>query len=212
MKTYQLTAEARSTTGKKAAKTLRKMGEIPAILYGLGKENLNLQVKDRDVRGAVFTPETYVIDLSIDGQIRKAILKEVQFHPVTDAILHVDFLEIDTIKPIDVKIPIVLEGHAAGVRAGGKLVKEMRKITVHATYDKIPERLTIDVSRLKLGQKIQIGDLHFEGLEIVNAKNAVVAAVRLTRAARGQAAAAAALGEDEEEVASNEEDTSGAEE
>lgn len=194
MKTYTLTAEMRTEKGKKAAKNLRKEGIIPANLYGLGKENMNLVVKEREVNNLIYTPDTYAIDLTVNGELRKAVLKEIQFHPVTDKILHIDFLEVDTIKPINMQIPIVLEGLAEGVRAGGKLVKEMRKITVRATYDKIPERVTIDVTPLKLGETIQIGALSFEGLEIMNAKNAVVAAVRLTRAARGAAAAAAQAG------------------
>lgn len=194
MKTYTLTAEMRTEKGKKAAKNLRKEGIIPANLYGLGKENMNLVVKEREVNNLIYTPDTYAIDLTVNGELRKAVLKEIQFHPVTDKILHIDFLEVDTIKPINMQIPIVLEGLAEGVRAGGKLVKEMRKITVRATYDKIPERVTIDVTPLKLGETIQIGALSFEGLEIMNAKNAVVVAVRLTRAARGAAAAAAQAG------------------
>lgn len=191
MKTYKLNAETRTETGKKAAKTLRQNGQIPANIYGLGNKNLNLKVSEREVQNLVFTPESYAVELTIDGNLRHVVLKEVQFHPVTDKILHIDFLEVDTVKPINMKIPVVLEGLAAGVRAGGKLVKELRKITVRTTYDKIPERLYVDVTKLNLGDTIQIGDLHFEGLEIVNAKNAVVAAVRLTRAARGQAASAA---------------------
>lgn len=191
MKTYELNATKRTETGKKAAKTMRKNGEVPANLYGLGKENINLVIKERDLQGLIYTPETYVVDLHLDGEKRSVILKEAQFHPVTDHVLHVDLLEVDTVKPIAVKIPLVLEGHAIGVRAGGKLVKEMRKITVRATYDKIPDRLFVNVDALNLGDKLQIGDLHFDGLEIMNAKNAVVAAVRLTRAARGLASAAA---------------------
>lgn len=190
MKTYKLSAEKRTEIGKKAAKMLRKEGEIPANLYGLGNENLNLKVKEREVQNLIYTPESYSVELTVDGKMKNVVLKELQFHPVTDRVLHIDFLEVDTVKPINMKIPVVLEGLAIGVRAGGKLVKELRKLTVRATYDKIPERLHIDVTNLNLGGKIQVGDLHFEGLEIVNAKNAVVAAVRLTRAARGQAAAA----------------------
>lgn len=200
MKTYKLNAETRTETGKKAAKTFRQHGQIPANIYGLGNKNLNLKVNEREVQNLVFTPESYAVELTIDGELRNVVLKEVQFHPVTDKILHIDFLEVDTVKPINMKVPVVLEGLAAGVRAGGKLVKELRKITVRATYDKIPERLYVDVTKLNLGDTIQIGDLHFEGLEIVNAKNAVVAAVRLTRAARGQAASAAAASADNDDA------------
>lgn len=191
MKTYKLVAEKRQEIGKKATKAIRKNGEVPVNLYGLGNENLNLKVKTADVQNLIFTPESYAVELTVEGALRHVVLKELQFHPVTDQVLHIDFLEVDTIKPINMKIPVVLEGLAAGVRAGGKLVKEIRRITVRATYDKIPERLYVNVEHMNLGETIKIGDLHFDGLEIVNAKNAVVAAVRLTRAARGAAAAKA---------------------
>lgn len=116
-------------------------------------------------------------------------MREVQFHPVTDHVLHIDFLEVREDKPIVMAVPVVLEGHAAGVRAGGKLVRELRKLKVKATYNNIPEKLHIDVSNLELGKTIQVGELSFDNLELMNAKNAVVCAVRLTRAARGAQAA-----------------------
>ena len=117
-------------------------------------------------------------------------IKELQFHPVTDKILHIDFLEVTKEKAIVMEVPVVLEGHAEGVKAGGKLTLSMRKLKVKATYDQIPEKLTINVDHLGLGKTLQVGALHFEGLELMNAKNAVVCAVQLTRAARGAQAKA----------------------
>ena len=115
------------------------------------------------------------------------LLKDIQFHPVTYQILHLDFLEVNEEKPIVMEVPVQLEGHAEGVRAGGKLQLSMRKLRVKAVYTNIPERLVINIDNLGLGKTMQVGDLHFEGLELMNAKNAVVCAVNLTRAARGAA-------------------------
>lgn len=132
----------------------------------------------------------YVVDLNIDGKIVNAILKDIQFHPVTDAILHVDFYQIDEAKPIVMEVPVQLEGLAEGVRAGGKLALQLRKLKVKALYNVIPERLVVDVTSLGLGKTVKVGELSYEGLELINAKEAVVCAVKLTRAARGAAATA----------------------
>ena len=128
------------------------------------------------------------MELTVEGSgSYKAILKEIQFHPVTDRIIHIDFLQVTDEKPVVMEVPVVLTGHAEGVKAGGKLSLEMRKLKVKALYSEIPEKLDIDVSDLQLGKTIQVGELNFEGLTLMNAKNAVVCAVKLTRAARGAA-------------------------
>ncbi|WP_329903596.1 50S ribosomal protein L25/general stress protein Ctc [Porphyromonas pogonae] len=184
MKSFSLEGSLRNDLGKKASKTLRKEDLIPAVIYG-GENNTNFVVSQDNVRKLVYSPEIFHIDLTIDGKATKAILKDMQFHPVTDEIMHIDFLEISEDKPIVMEVPVVLEGHAEGVKAGGKLSLEMRKLKVKAPYTQIPEQLQINVSHLGLGKTIQVGALSFDGLEIVNAKNAVVCAVKLTRAARG---------------------------
>ena len=127
---------------------------------------------------------------NIDGKIVNAIMKDIQFHPVTDKILHVDFYQIDESKPIVMEVPVKLEGQAEGVKAGGKLALQIRKLKVKALYNVIPERLVVDVTPLGLGKTIKVGELKYEGLELLNAKEAVVCAVKLTRAARGAQAAA----------------------
>ncbi len=128
--------------------------------------------------------------MTIDGNKTMAIVKDIQFQPVSDAILHMDFLEIFDNKPVTMEVPVILEGHAEGVKAGGKLSLQMRKLKVKAVYTSIPEKLYINVDSLGLGKSIQVGALQFEGLELMNAKNAVVCAVQLTRAARGAQAKA----------------------
>ena len=142
------------------------------------------------MRKLIYTPDIYAIELDINGEKRNAVLREIQFHPVKDSILHIDLLEVNDKKPVVVEVPVQLEGHAEGVKAGGKLNLSMKKIKVKALYTAIPERVVINIDNLGLGKTLQIGDLHFEGLELMNAKNAVVCAVQLTRAARGAQAKA----------------------
>ncbi len=149
----------------------------------------NLTVKAEDVRKLIYTPDIYAINLDINGEKKVAVLKDIQFHPVKEEILHIDLLEVNDKKPVVIEVPVKLEGHAEGVKAGGKLSLSMKKIKVKAIYSAIPERVVINVDNLGLGKTMQIGDLHFEGLELMNAKNAVVCAVQLTRAARGAQAA-----------------------
>ena len=139
----------------------------------------------------MYTPHIYIVELNIDGKIYPTVLKDAQYHPVKDNVLHVDFLRINEEKPVDIEIPVVLDGLAEGVRAGGKMNLRMRKLKVKGIFTNIPERLHIDVTKLGLGKSIQVGELSFEGLELTNAKESVVCAVQLTRAARGAQAAAA---------------------
>ena len=187
MKTFQLEGTPRTEIGKKAAKAIRKEDMIPAVIYG-GESTIHFNVTKEAVRKLIYTPEIFVIDLTIGDKKTKAIIKDMQFQPVTDAVLHIDFLEVFDNKPIVMEVPVSLEGFAEGVKAGGKLSLEMRKLKVKALYNLIPEKLTINIDSLGLGKTLQVGALNFEGLEIMNAKNAVVCAVKLTRAARGAAA------------------------
>lgn len=194
MKTFQLEGKSRevaatSADQKRALKAMRKNNEIPAVLYG-GEKVSHFTITKDSVRNLVYSPEIFVVELTIDGKKTMAIVKDIQFQPVTDAILHMDFLEVSENKPVVMEVPVVLEGHAEGVKAGGKLTLSMKKIKVKAPYNVIPERVVINIDNLGLGKTLQIGDLHFDGLELMNAKNAVVCAVQLTRAARGAAAKA----------------------
>lgn len=189
MKTFQLEGNgreiiARSADQKRALKAMRNNDGIPAVLYG-GEKVVHFTVTNDAVRKLIYTPEIYVVELTIDGNKTMAILKDLQFQPVTDALLHIDFMEVSKENPVAMEVPVVLEGHAEGVKAGGKLTLQMRKLKVKAIYDQIPEKLVINVDHLGLGKTMQVGALHFEGLEIMNAKNSVVCAVQLTRAARG---------------------------
>ncbi len=182
------TIAERSSEQARALKAIRKNNGVPCVLYG-GKEIVHFTVPAEGLRNLVYTPHIYVVDLDIDGKKVNAIMKDIQFHPVKDNILHVDFYEIDEAKPIVMEVPVQLEGLAEGVKAGGKLALQIRKLKVKALYNLIPEKLIVNVSHLGLGKTIKVGELNFENLELLNAKEAVVCAVKLTRAARGAQAA-----------------------
>ena len=145
-----------------------------------------------ELRKVVYTPHIYVINLNIDGEDHTAILKELQFHPVTDALLHVDFYAVNDQKPITIGIPVKLVGLAQGVRDGGRMNLSVRKVSVTAPYQRIPEHLDIDVTNLKIGKSIKVGQLKFEGLEMATPKDVVVCSVKMTRAANLSAAAGTA--------------------
>jgi large subunit ribosomal protein L25 len=187
MKTFQLEGSKRENTGKKAAKAYRKDSLVPCVLYG-GEEVIHFTVTKDGVRKLIYTPEIYIVDLTVDGKACKAILKDSQYHPVSDELLHIDFLQVFEEKPVVIEIPVILEGLAEGVKAGGKLSLEMRKLKVKGLYANFPENLVVNIENLDLGKTVQVGELSFENLEILNAKDNVVAAVKLTRAARGAAA------------------------
>ena len=198
MKSIEIKGSLRTDIGKKATRELRKNNGVPCVLYGVKKDENGLPVATHfyvpteGLRKLVYTPNIYLVNLDIDGTVVTAIMKDLQFHPVTDAILHVDFLQVEENKAIAMEDPVQLEGLAEGVRAGGKLALQIRKLKVKALYNAIPERLVIDVTPLGLGKTIKVGELSYEGLELLNAKDAVVCAVKLTRAARGAQAAQAA--------------------
>ncbi len=194
MKEIEIAGQKRESLGKKASKALRKEGLVPCVLYGESKDEngkpvaLSFASPFSELRKLIYTPHIYVVKLNIDGEAHTAIMKEIQFHPVTDAPLHVDFYEVNDQKPITIGIPVKLNGLAQGVRDGGRMNLSIRKIAVTAPYQQIPEHLDIDVTALKLGKSIKVGELSFEGLEIATGKDVVVCSVKMTR----QAAAAAA--------------------
>ena len=187
MKEINVTGQKRSDVGKKATKLLRKEGLVPCNLYGEAKDEngkpkaMAFAVPMTDLRKLVYTPHIYVVNLVIDGENHPAIMKELQFHPVTDALLHIDFYEIHEDKPITIGIPVKLNGLAQGVRDGGCLSLIVRKINVTAKYQDIPETLDIDVTNMTIGKSIKVGDLSFEGLEMATSKEVVVCTIKATR-------------------------------
>ena len=184
MKSFDLKGTSRTEVGKKSTNELRKNNGIPCVIYGIEKEAKAFAVTTDAVRKLVYTPDIHVVNLTIDGVECKAVLKDIQFHPVKDTILHMDFLQIVEDKPIVMEVPTVLTGLAAGVKLGGKLQQAIRKIKVKAVYASIPEKLTVDVTELALGKSIKVGELSFEGLELVTPAQTVVCSVAATRASR----------------------------
>ena len=152
MKSIDITGSLRTETGKKATHALRKNSQVPCVLYGMKKDENGLPVATpftvtvEGLRKLVYTPHIYVVNLNIDGQVYNALMKDIQFHPVTDAILHVDFYQINEENPIVMEVPVQLDGLAEGVRAGGKLVLQIRKLKVKALYNNMPERVVINVT------------------------------------------------------------------
>ena len=184
MKSFDLKGTSRTEVGKKSTNELRKNNGIPCVLYGIEKEAKAFAVTTDSVRKLVYTPDIHVVNLTIDGVECKAVLKDIQFHPVKDTILHMDFLQIVADKPIVMEVPTVLTGLATGVKLGGKLQQAIRKIKVKAVYANIPEKLTVDVTELGLGKSIKVGELSFEGLELVTPAQTVVCSVAAPRASR----------------------------
>ena len=185
MREFNLNGAKRTEAGKKAAKNLRANGLIPCNLLSKG-EAVSFTVKAADVRNLIYTSQVYAVNLNIDGTECKAVIKELQFGPVNEELYHIDFLKFDENEPITVKIPVKLEGHAEGVKAGGKLVKQVRDLTVKGLWTNIPERLIVDVTSINLGKTLNVAALSYDDLEIVTPKSVIVAGVKATRASRAQ--------------------------
>ncbi|MBP5386661.1 MAG: 50S ribosomal protein L25 [Prevotella sp.] len=197
MKEISVKAKNRTATGKKATKELRKQGYVPCNLYGLEKDEngkpaaRGIAILATDLRKVIYTPHVYVVNLDIEGEHHPAVMKELQFHPTTDAVLHIDFLEVNEDKPLTIGVPVHLVGLAQGIRDGGRMNLSIRKIEVTAPYQQIPEQLDIDVTHLTIGKSIKVGQLSFEGLELATSKEVVVCSIKMTRAASKNAAAEA---------------------
>ncbi len=194
MKVAQLSGSPRANVGKKDAKALRDAGQVPCVLYGQGTQT-HFSVKDISIEKLVYNPDVFQFELDVDGKKTKAIIQEVQQHPVTDKIMHVDFLELDDKKPVKVALPVRLTGSSRGVMAGGKLMQVFRRLKVIGLPGELPDAVTIDITKLRIGQSVRVGDLETGGLKFVDAKNAVVVAVKM---ARGASKAAEIDDEDEE--------------
>ena len=184
MQTIKIQAVKRDGFGKKATKAIRREGLVPCSLYG-GGENVTFAIDVKSVKPLIYTPNSYIVELDIDGHVEKAVMREVQYHPVREQILHIDFYRVQEGKPVAIQIPVRLTGNAEGVKIGGKLALSARKLTVSGMLENLPDYLTVDVTPLKVGQTIFVGDLSFEGLKFLTPATTAVCAVRVTRASRG---------------------------
>ncbi|HNX66771.1 MAG TPA: 50S ribosomal protein L25/general stress protein Ctc [Bacteroidales bacterium] len=192
MKNIEIEGKLRTEFGKKGANALRANDNVLCELYG-GKENVHFYAHQNDFLGLVYTPDVHLVKLNIEGKKYDAVMKEIQFHPVTDKILHIDFVQVFAEKQVVMDIPVKIEGVSAGVKAGGKLKVKRRTLKVKGFTKDFPEHLTIDISNLNIGDSIRIGDLVYNNLEIIDNKRAMIASVATTRNAQkeGEEAAAA---------------------
>ena len=202
MKTVSLSGSPRENVGKKGANTLRKEGSIPAVVYG-GKEQLHFSILENEAKKIVFTPNVYLIELDLNEKKFKAILQETQVHPVTDRILHLDFLEVKENSPFKLNLPVKLEGFSKGVRNGGNLSQNFRTLKVMGLLKDMPDAVKIDITPLAIGDKIRVLDINIPGLKFSDPENAVVVGVLTARAVIEEVV------EEEEESAEGSEGTEG---
>jgi large subunit ribosomal protein L25 len=194
MNTLLVKGEKRKSLGKKEAKLLRSQEVVPAVLYGAG-EPIHFSVPFSEMRQLVYTPGVFLIDLEIEGTIYPALMQDVQWHAVEEQILHVDFLKIEENKKVKIDVPVKVVGLAKGIKAGGKLKTNLRRLKVKALAKDLPDTIEINVTQLAIGQSIKVGDLSLKNIEILDKKSNVVVAVTITRAAKS---AVGAVVEEEE--------------
>lgn len=188
MKSIAIKASVRTEIGKKAAKSLRSTGMVPGIVYGTGEPKM-IEISAKALKSIVHTPNVYIIDLDVDGTKHQTILKDLQFHPVSDEVEHVDFLEISETKPVTIAVPTKTTGTSKGVLAGGKLTVGKRKLKVKAIPSKLPDFIEVDITNVGIGGIVKVQDLNVDGLDFLDPKNEVVVAVKATRATAAAAAA-----------------------
>jgi len=193
MKSIELKGSLRSETGKKIAKIYRKNGQVPAILYG-GDVSVMFVVNEKDLKPIVYTPSVNIVSINIDGKIYQSIVKDIQFHPVSDKILHIDFLHVFEDKKVTVSLPVLLTGLAEGAKQGGKVILVTRKLRAFGFPQELPEKLEVDITNLEIGKSIKVGDLNYKNIQLVDLKSTVIATVQITRAAKGVDEETAAAG------------------
>ena len=183
MKHIELKGQVREAGNKAAVKAVRRAGQVPCNIYGLGIENVLFTIDAQDLKEITHTPNSFIIDLELNnGTKMYAVLHEVQYHPVSDEALHVDFLAVSEEKPVTIEVPVKVVGHSEGVKMGGKLLVSSRKLRVSAMMNNLPDLLEVDSTHLMIGKQIVAGDLNFEGVTIVSPKATIICSVRPTRA------------------------------
>lgn len=185
MKTVEINGTLRKEIGKTASKELRKKGEVPCVLYG-GEKNINFTANEKQLSTLLYTPEVLLVDVNIDGTKYRALLQESQFHPVSDKVLHLDFFQITDSKPVVIEVPVKLVGLAKGVKEGGKIQLNVRKLKVKALAQNLPNILEVNVENVGLGQTIKVAEVKFDNLEILTPSSTNIAAVKSTRASKTQ--------------------------
>lgn len=205
MKTISISVKKRTEVGKKSTKDLRKNENVPCVMYG-GAEVMHFYAHQNEFLGLLYTPNVYIVEIDIEGDKRKAIMQDLQFHPVTDKIQHIDFMEIFDDRPVTISIPIELTGAAIGIKEGGKPRQKRRSLRVKGLPAHLPDRLEVDITDVNIGDVIKIGDLQYENLEILDPERSMVYAIVSSRVAL-----AGMVIEDPDAVAAEEEAEEGAE-
>ena len=182
MKTLAISVKKREKVGKSSTRALRNQGNVPCVLYG-GEKQVTFYAHENDFRKLVYTPDTFLVELDISGNKVKAVMQDIQFHPVTDKILHIDFLEVFEDKPVTISLPVILEGVSIGVKNGGNLLFRRPKIIVKGILANLPDAITINIEHLKIGMFIYIKDIEVDGIEFLAPPNSVVVGVKTARAA-----------------------------
>ena len=188
MKTIEIKGNKREATGKKDSKKLRSEENVPCVLYG-GEEPVHFYASSKDFKKLLYTPNVYLVDVNIDGTVYKSIVQDAQFHAVEDQILHVDFLQVSDDKPIKIEVPVKVQGYAEGMRKGGKMKLNLRRLKVKALPQNLPDAIPVKIDALDLGQSIKVGELEMENIEFLNAKSVPVVTIMITRAAKAAASA-----------------------
>ena len=181
MKSVQLSGSLRANVGKVNAKAVREKGNVPCVIYG-GKEQIHFEADIRAFKPVIFTPNAHIVEIDLDVKVYKTVLQEAQYHKINDKLIHADFLEIQDGKPVTANIPIVITGQSEGVKKGGKLVLKMRKLKVRGIAATLPDTISIDITKLDIGDSVAVGDIVVEGATLLNAKNVSVVSVTTTRA------------------------------
>ena len=200
MKQAQLSGSPRVNVGKKDAKALRNAERVPCVLYGTG-EQTHFHVKQIDIQKIIFSPDVFQVEIELDGKKTSAIIQELQQHPVTEKIVHVDFLEIIADKPIKIGLPVRITGSSIGVMNGGRLLQVFRRLSCLGLAKDLPEAISLDISKLRIGHSIRVNSINIPGVTILDPENAVVVSVKMARNA---------VDDEEEEEEEEEETTEGA--
>lgn len=215
MKTYKLVAQKREDLSKSKTQELRKRGIVPGVLYDK-EENQPISVFINDLHPVVFTPYTYNIHVEVDGKTYQSVLQDIQFHPVSDEVIHVDLYKITPDKPIKTLLPVICEGNPEGVKQGGRFLQKIRKMSVKGVPDELPDEIRVEVAHLNLGESVKVEDLEEEGIEMLNAPGDPVCTVSIPRSLKakgivppGESQEGAEEGEEGEEETAEEGESQG---
>jgi large subunit ribosomal protein L25 len=181
MKTVSLSGSLRENVGKKDARKNRRDFKVPCVMYG-GKEQVHFTADEKTLMKVMHTPVAHIIELDVNGTVHPTIVQDVQYHPVTDRLLHVDFLQILPEKPVVISVPVKITGTAPGVLRGGKLIKKMRRLKIKALMPSLPDDITLSIDNLEIGDSIKVSDLKIDNVTFLDPASSVIVGVRTARA------------------------------